>query len=133
MEYVNLQFSAFLLLLFSGMILGSFFDFYRVFRSQIKVNKIVDLVGDLIFWFLTGILIIPLIYWSTWLELRFYVWVSIFLGLVLYFGLFSQICIPIFKKFWHFAGWLPRILFNWLWRLGMIFRRIIRIFLRKKT
>jgi spore cortex biosynthesis protein YabQ len=132
MQYVNLQLNAFLVLLFTGMVWGGFFDLYRVFRSRIKVNKTIDFIGDLIFWILVVILVIPLIYWGTWLELRFYVWISIMVGLVIYFCFLSRLFIPLFKIFWQIVGWLPRVVINLIWHLGLNTQRVIRIFRKNR-
>lgn len=131
MEFVHLQLSAFLVLLFTGMVWGGFFDLYRVFRSRIKVNNTIDFIGDLLFWLLAAILVIPLIYWATWLELRLYVWITIILGLVVYFSFLSNLFIPVFKLFWQAVGWLPGILFNLLWRVRLNMQRFGRLFHKK--
>lgn len=112
MEYVNLQFNSFLLLILTGMILGGFFDLYRVFRSTIKVNRLIDYLGDLLFWICSLILLGPLIYWSTWLELRFYVWLGLGVGLAFYLTVFSPVLIRFYLRFWKAITWLPRQLIN---------------------
>jgi spore cortex biosynthesis protein YabQ len=124
MELVRIQLSAFVVLLFTGMVWGGFFDLYRVFRSRIRVNPTVNFIGDLVFWFLTALLVIPLIFWGSWLELRLYVWIAISTGLLLYFVFLSRIFIPIFKVLWQIVGWLPGVLANFFWRLGLIVRRV---------
>lgn len=112
MEYVNFQFNSFLILFLSGMFLGGFFDLYRVFRSTIRVNRVIDNLGDLIFWFLSLLLMGPLFYWSTWLELRFYVWLALGAGLLLYFTVFSPKLIGTYLKFWKAITWWPRQIIN---------------------
>jgi spore cortex biosynthesis protein YabQ len=124
MELVRLQFSAFIVLLFTGMVWGGFFDLYRVFRSRIRVSRIVNFIGDLVFWFLTAFLVIPLIFWGCWLELRLYVWIAILIGFLIYFIFLSRIFIPLFRVFWQIVGWLPGVLANFFWRLGLIVRRV---------
>jgi spore cortex biosynthesis protein YabQ len=131
MEFVSLQLNTFLVLLFAGMVLGGFFDLYRVFRSRIKVNKTIDFIGDLLFWLLAAVLAIPLIYWGSWLELRIYVWISMILGLVFYFTFLSSLMIPLFRKFWQIIGWFPGTVINLLWRLGIILQRVIKFFYKK--
>lgn len=131
MAYVNFQLSALLILLFTGMVFGGFFDLYRVFRSQIKVNKTIDMVGDILFWIFAAFLVVPLIYWGTWLELRVYVWIAIIIGLVFYYTFFSRLFIPVFKKFWQIMGWLPRLLMNFLWRGGIFWQRVWRVLGKK--
>jgi spore cortex biosynthesis protein YabQ len=131
MEFVTLQLNAFLVLLFTGVVWGGFFDLYRVFRSWIKVNKTIDFIGDLIFWILAVFLVIPLIYWGTWLELRLYVWIAILLGLVLYFSFLSRLFIPLFKVFWQIIGWLPGMVINLIGQFSLTVQRLIRIFQKK--
>ncbi len=114
MEYVNLQFNSFLILFLTGIVLGGFYDLYRVFRSTIRVNKLIDNLGDLLFWSLSLLLIVPLIYWSTWLELRFYVWLALGTGLAFYYMTFSQKLIRIYLKFWRAITWLPRQVMNFI-------------------
>lgn len=94
------------------MILGGFFDLYRVFRSTIKVNKLIDSIGDLLFWLCSLMLLGPLIYWSTWLELRFYVWLALGAGLVFYMMVFSPKLILVYLRFWKAITWLPRQFIN---------------------
>jgi High-affinity K+ transport system, ATPase chain B len=131
MDAFRLQFNACLVLLLTGMVWGGFFDLYRVFRSRIKVNKAIDFIGDLLFWIFTAIIIIPLIFWATWLELRLYVWIAIILGLVIYFSIFSSLFIPLFKLFWQGAGWLPGVLSDILWRIRFNMRRISKFIHRE--
>lgn len=128
MEYVNLQFNSFLLLILTGMIFGGLFDLYRVFRSTIRVNKIIDAIGDLLFWLLSLMLLGPLIYWSTWLELRFYVWLALGAGLVFYLMVFSPKLIRIYLRFWRTITWLPRQIMNLIQRFRFL---IVRFGMRK--
>ncbi len=124
MEYVNLQFNSFLLLILTGMILGGFFDLYRVFRSTIKVNKLIDSIGDLLFWFFSLMLLGPMIYWSTWLELRFYVWLAIGAGLFFYLMVFSPKLIRIYLRFWKTITWAPRQFTNLMQRFKFSIERL---------
>lgn len=124
MEFIHLQLNTFLVLLFTGILWGIFFDLYRVFRSRIRVNRITDGVGDVIFWILAAILIIPFIYWATWLELRLFVWFIIILGFILYFVYLSSILIPVFKIFWQAVNWFPGIIINILSRLKYNLRKL---------
>lgn len=98
------------------MILGGFFDLYRVFRSTIKVNKLIDSIGDLFFWLCALMLLGPLIYWSTWLELRFYVWLALGAGLGFYMMVFSPKLIRVYLRFLKAITWLPRQFVNLMQR-----------------
>lgn len=106
------------------MILGGFFDLYRVFRSTIKVNKLIDSVGDLFFWLCALILLGPLLYWSTWLELRFYVWLALGAGMVFYMMVFSPKLIWVYLRFWKAITWLPRQFVNLTQRFKFAIEKI---------
>lgn len=123
MEYVNLQFNSFLLLILTGMILGGFFDLYRVFRSTIRVNKLIDSIGDLLFWLFSLMILGPLIYWSTWLELRFYVWLALGGGLTFYLMVFSPKLIRIYLRFWKAITWLPRQIVDLMQRIKFLIEK----------
>jgi spore cortex biosynthesis protein YabQ len=108
MEYVVVQLSSFLTLLLTGMVLGGLFDLYRVWRGTIRVNWLITAGGDLAFWLIALLIATPLIFWSTWLELRFYVGLAITTGLVVYFMVFSRLVLPWLVRFWRTVTWLPR-------------------------
>lgn len=132
MENVNLQFNSFLILFLAGMFWGVFFDLYRVFRSAIKVNQVFDNLGDLLFWLLSLLLIGPLIYWSTWLELRFFVWLAIGGGLALYFLVFSAKMIRIYLRFWKALTWGPRQIGKLVQYLKLLITKITLNYRTKK-
>lgn len=114
------------------MVLGGFFDLYRVFRSTIKVTKFIDTLGDLLFWLLSLLLLGPLIYWSTWLELRFYVGLALGAGLVVYFMVFSPKLIRIYLRFWKTITWLPRQVINVMHRIYFMIEKTSFSFAARK-
>jgi spore cortex biosynthesis protein YabQ len=120
---VNVQLSSVLIVLLAGMILGAVVDLYRVLRGRIIGNKnrrrgLVDFFGDLCFWGLALILITPILFWGTWLELRLYVWLLMPAGVILYFGIFSPALIPLYLNFWLMVFWLPKKLVTGIWCFG---------------
>ncbi len=131
MEYVNLQFSSFLILFIAGSGLGILIDIYRVMRSQLKLKGFFSSIGDFLFWVLATFFIIPLLYWSTWLELRFYVWLSLGLGLIFYYSMFSRALIPVILKTWRFLTWGPRQIGRF-WRVFFKIFKQLRNFIIKK-
>jgi spore cortex biosynthesis protein YabQ len=116
-EYVTTQLSSFLILLLTGMLLGAFFDFYRVLRGVVRAGPLFTVAGDLLFWLGAFVLAVPLIYWSTWLELRFYVWAA------LYFPVFSPLLVPLYLRFWRAVTWLPRHLHLMIQKAGALIKR----------
>lgn len=116
----------------AGMFLGVFFDFYRVVRGKILKKKGrrqkggfgFDFFGDLVFWGMTFVLITPIIYWGTWLELRLYVWLIILAGIGIYWFVFSPVIIPWLLGLWRIITWLPRKLGMALWRFKAFSKKV---------
>lgn len=134
MEYVIQQLSSCLLLLLTGMVFGGFLDLYRVFRGVVRATRTATYYGDLFFWVVTLFLLTPLLYWSTWLELRLYVWLSLLGGVFLYYLSFSRSMIPVFLKFLKVITWFPRQIgdgFRWLWaQVYWVRRHLFRNFFK---
>jgi spore cortex biosynthesis protein YabQ len=124
MEYINLQLSTFLILLITGMLMGVLFDLYRVLRSRLRPNVIVDFLGDLFFWLVALFGVGLLVYWGTWLELRLYVWLILLGGLLFYYLWFSALLIPWYLRFWQAIGWLPRQLTGSVWRFSVLIKKM---------
>lgn len=124
MDNINLQLGSGLLLLLIGIILGGYIDFYRVFRSKIRLNKFVDAIGDLLFWVLAVMIFIPLMYLVNWLELRLYVVMALLVGLSFYYLCFSKFFIWLFLGFWKVITWLPRQLTDRLKRIQLFLSKI---------
>ena len=52
----------FLMFLLNGLIIGIFFDFFRILRKSFNTSDIVTYIEDFLFWLLTGILILYYIF-----------------------------------------------------------------------
>jgi spore cortex biosynthesis protein YabQ len=132
MDHINVQLSSLLIVLLAGMIFGVFFDFYRVFRGKIIEKKgryrtrirSLNIIGDLCFWGLAFILITPIIFWGTWLELRFYVWLLILIGIGLYLTFFSPVIIPLILGLWRILAWAPQKLGIVIWRIKIFSKKV---------
>lgn len=115
LEHIKIELSSVIILIFAGMILGVGFDFYRIFRCKIKptinprFSKFFDILGDFLFWGAALVVITPLVFWSTWLELRVYVWLLLIVGLVVYFTIFCPVFVPWYLRFWNIVSWLLKI------------------------
>jgi spore cortex biosynthesis protein YabQ len=129
MDHVNVQLSSILITLLAGMIFGVFFDCYRVFRGKIMGKKGrsasgLNFISDLVFWGMMFILITPIIFWGTWLELRLYVWLLILAGIGLYLAIFSRVTIPWILSLWGILAWGPRKLSMAVWRLKVFSKKV---------
>lgn len=88
---------AYLFMVFSivGVIIGLLFDIFRIIRKTIKTNDIITDLEDIMFWILTGIIIIYAMYKFCDGELRFFMIMGIILGTCLYIVTISQYVIKI--------------------------------------
>lgn len=132
MDSIHIQLSSVFVILLAGMIFGVLFDFYRVFRGKITPKKGrrrtgrfgFNFIGDLIFWGVAFVMITPIIYWGTWLELRLYVWLVILAGTGIYFVFFSPALLPWILGLWRILAWLPRKLGLAVWRFKVFSKKV---------
>jgi len=81
----------------TGILLGGLFDCYRVLRGTFKPKVLVTWFTDLLYWLIaTAVVFIALVF-SNWGELRFYVFIGILGGLVLYYNWLSLYIIRLFS------------------------------------
>lgn len=94
------QNQAYLFLVFSltGVIIGILFDFFRILRRTIKTSNFITYIEDILFWILTGFLILYNIWYFNNGEIRIYMFLGIILGILIYMLTLSSILIKIFSK-----------------------------------
>lgn len=73
-----------------GMVIGIIFDFFRILRKLIKFPDFIVYIQDIIFWILTGIILIFLLFVFTNGVFRFYIIINLFFGIIVYFLTFSK-------------------------------------------
>lgn len=95
------QNQAYLFLVFSltGVIIGILFDFFRILRRSIKTPNIITYIQDILFWILTGIIVLYSIWYFNNGELRIFVLLGLILGVLIYITTLSNIIVKIFTKF----------------------------------
>ena len=92
---ISNQASLFLIFTIEGIIIGLIFDIFRILRKSFKTTDIVTYIEDILFWLITGILILYTIFVFNYGEIRFFMFVGIFLGAMLYMLLISRYVIKI--------------------------------------
>lgn len=94
------QDQAYLFLVFSmtGVAIGVLFDIFRILRRTIKTSNIITYIEDILFWILTGILILYNIWYFNNGEIRIFMFLGIILGVLIYICTLSKIFIKIFSK-----------------------------------
>lgn len=74
----------FLLFFIIGIIIGLIFDFFKVLRKSFKTSDMVTFIQDLMFLLISGTLIIFSIIKLNGGEVRFYLFLGIFFGILIY-------------------------------------------------
>lgn len=94
------QDQAYIFLVFSltGIVIGFLFDFFRILRRTIKTPNIITNIEDMLFWILSGILILYNIWYFNSGEIRIYIFFAIILGILVYMSVLSSAIIQIFSK-----------------------------------
>lgn len=92
----------------TGIIIGILFDIFRITRRSFKTPDIVTYIEDIIFWFLTGIILLFTIFTFNNGEIRLYIFISLLFGLSLYILTLSKHFIKINVKILEF---IKRILY----------------------
>ena len=94
------QNQAYLFLVFSltGIAIGVLFDFFRILRRTIKTANFITYIEDVLFWILTGLLILYNIWYFNNGEIRIYMFLGIIMGVLIYMSTLSNILIKIFSK-----------------------------------
>ena len=91
---------AYLFIVFSltGVIIGLLFDFFRILRRSFKTSNIITYFEDVLFWILTGVLILYNIWYFNNGEIRIYMFLGIIMGGLIYMLTLSNIIISLLSK-----------------------------------
>jgi spore cortex biosynthesis protein YabQ len=93
------QEQVFLLFIIIGFIIGILYDTFKAFRKSIKVPDIVTFVQDTIFMTLSGTLIILGVIKINNGEIRFFLFLGIFFGILIYLLTISNLYVIILYEF----------------------------------
>ena len=123
------QDQAYLFIVFSltGVVIGILFDFFRILRRSFKTSNIITYVEDVLFWILTGVLILYNIWYFNNGEIRIYMFLGIIMGLLIYMLTLSSIIVSLFSKI---LKMLIRILEIPFKTIISIFHKIITIIIK---
>ena len=81
-----------------GIIIGIFFDLFRILRRSFKTPDIVTYIEDIIFGIFTGIFLISILFVFNNGELRLYIFFAIIFGIAIYLLTISKFFIKINVK-----------------------------------
>jgi len=98
MEFFVEDMGVFYLTIYGGIAIGLLFDFYRALRANFKIVNKISFVFDVIFWMLITIVIFTTINLLERFDLRYYHFVALFLGFILYYNTISKYIFTMFNK-----------------------------------
>lgn len=88
----------FLIFIINGIVIGLLFDFFRILRKTFNTKDFAIYIEDIIFWILTGCTLLYSICTYNNGEIRFYMFLGVILGIIIYMLFISSYIIKINVK-----------------------------------
>lgn len=126
----NSQGILFLLFIINGLIIGILFDIFRIVRKTFKNGIVLTSIEDIIFWILTGIIILYSIFVFNNGIIRGYMFLGIFSGFSIYMLTFSKFFIKINVSIINIIKKIVLTIFNWFFVPIKATYKLIRKFLK---
>ena len=87
---IKTQSFTFIIFIFVGILIGNVFDIFRIIRRSFKTPDFITYIEDILFWIISGALLLFCIFTFNNGELRLYLFVSIILGNLIYIFTLSK-------------------------------------------
>lgn len=117
---INVYQQLFNLLVFTitGIVIGILFDIFRIIRKSFKTADFITYIEDVLFWLLTGLILLFTIFTFNNGEIRTYIFVGLLLGFVTYLLTISKyvikICVTILKFIKNILYFPIKVLLNFI-------------------
>ena len=92
---IKTQSFTFIIFIFVGILIGIVFDIFRIIRRSFKTPDFITYIEDILFWIISGTLLLFCIFTFNNGELRLYLFVSIILGNLIYIFTLSKYFIKV--------------------------------------
>lgn len=119
------QFYLLYIFLFSGFLIGILFDIFRILRKSFKTSDIITYIEDFVFWIITGIYLLFIIFKFSFGQIRFYMFISLILGFTIYILTISKYFISLNVKI---IAFFKNIIKNIINILLLPFKFIFKVF-----
>ncbi|MDX9871998.1 MAG: spore cortex biosynthesis protein YabQ [Clostridia bacterium] len=107
MQPVAEQITVFIMLVILGLAIGLIYDFYRVLRRVHGLKKKGTNIGDAFFWLVVTVCTYIFLLKILWGEVRFYVFISMAIGFILYIKVGSPF---IFRKLFYLYNFIIKMI-----------------------
>ena len=124
------QFNTVFIFFLTGICIGLLFDFFRIQRKVLKTCDFITYIQDILFWIVSGLIIIFVIMKYTNGEIRIYMVLGIILGILIYFLIISKYIMKIFVCILSF---LLNIIGKLLFPIKKIYKIIKKSWKNKKN
>ena len=84
MEFISKQFLQIAITMGVGLLMGLFYDIYRLMRLRVAYRRFWAAFSDLLWWLFALVFVFGSLMWLTWGEVRFYLLLGLLAGFVLY-------------------------------------------------
>lgn len=108
----SVQLFTFFITIVTGIVLGLVFDCYRVFWRTVKPKLVLTWILDLLYWLIATVIVLVALLFSNWGELRFYIFIGIVSGAIVYYRLLSTYIIKIIIYTVHMVSILINFINN---------------------
>ena len=88
----------FCIFIINGLLIGLLFDFFRILNKSFKTRDFMTYIEDILFWILSGIILLYSIFTFNNGEIRFYMFLGVILGCIVYMLLFSRYIVNTITK-----------------------------------
>ena len=95
MQEVYNQLFCLLIFILTGLVIGILFDIFRILRKSFKTADFITYLEDIIFWILTGCIMLFSIFIFNNGEIRGYVFIGIAIGIISYMLIISRFFVKI--------------------------------------
>lgn len=96
------QLRSFAIFILVGFLIGLLLDSFRILRKTFKTSDFVTAIEDVLFWILTGLLVLFSIFKFNNGSIRVYIILGIFIGTTIYMLIFSKIVVGTLVKIINF-------------------------------
>ena len=125
------QLYLFLIFTINGILIGIFFDCFRILRKTFKTSDFVTYIEDILFWIISGISVLITIFKFNNGELRLFIIIAILFGVVIYISSFSKYFISINVSLINlFSKILSKVIHILLFPLKSVLRFILKFFIK---
>ena len=94
---INQLYTLFVFIL-SGAVIGILFDLFRILRKSFKTPDIITYIEDILFWILTGLFLLYILFIYIFVQLLIYIFVRLIIRIIIYFLTISKYFIKLNVK-----------------------------------